>query len=124
MLLITAQVGSLAQTVISPQEHTRRANEYLKANEPAKAIPELAAVVAAQPDNLDAQANLGVLLYFQARCSEAKDHLYKAIQINQACRRSRRFLDYANIRWASSKPHVGTCPPQWETSLTPSSAKK
>ena len=81
-LLITAQVGSLAQTVISPQEHTRRANEYLKANEPAKAIPELAAVVAAQPDNLDAQANLGVLLYFQARCSEAKDHLYKAIQIN------------------------------------------
>jgi tetratricopeptide (TPR) repeat protein len=38
--------------------------------------------VAVQPDNLDAQANLGVLLYFQARYSEALEHLRKAIQIN------------------------------------------
>jgi tetratricopeptide (TPR) repeat protein len=83
-LIITAQASGLAQqpSVVSPQEHARRANEFLKANQPAKAIPELAAVVAADPDNLDAQANLGVLLYFQGRHSDAVEHLRKAIQIN------------------------------------------
>ncbi len=82
-LMITVQISGLAQeAVVSPQEHARRANEFLKTNQPAKAIPELAAVVAAQPDNLDAQANLGVLLYFQASYSEALEHLRKAIQIN------------------------------------------
>jgi tetratricopeptide (TPR) repeat protein len=83
-LIITAQISGLAQqqAVVSPQEHARRANEFLKANQPVKAIPEFAAVVAAQPDNLDAQANLGVLLYFQARPSDALEHLRKAIQIN------------------------------------------
>jgi tetratricopeptide (TPR) repeat protein len=82
-LIITAQIGGLAQqAVVSPQEHARRANEFLKANQPAKAIPEFAAIVAAQPDNLDAQANLGVLLYFQGRPSDALEHLRKAVQIN------------------------------------------
>jgi tetratricopeptide (TPR) repeat protein len=82
-LIITAQMSGLAQqAVVSPQEHERRANEFLKANQPAKAIPEFAALVAAQPDNLDAQANLGVLLYFQGRPSEALEHLRKAVQLN------------------------------------------
>ena len=82
-LILTAQISGLAQQgVISPQEHARRANEFLKANQPAKAIPEFAALVAVEPDNLDAQANLGVLLYFQARPSEALEHLRKAVQLN------------------------------------------
>jgi tetratricopeptide (TPR) repeat protein len=81
-LILTAQISGLAQPTVSPQEHARRANEFLKANQPAKAIPEFAALVAAQPDNLEAQANLGVLLYFQGRHSEALEHLRKAIQIN------------------------------------------
>src|ERR1700741_1847766 len=82
-LIITAQISGLAQqAVVSPQEHARRANEFLRANQPAKAIPEFAAVVAADPENLDAQANLGVLLYFQGRHSDALEHLRKAIQIN------------------------------------------
>src|SRR5882757_1066713 len=82
-LIITAQISGLAQqAVVSPQEHARRANEFLKANQPARAIPEFAALVAAEPDNLDAQANLGVLLYFQSRQSEALEHLRKAVQLN------------------------------------------
>jgi tetratricopeptide (TPR) repeat protein len=81
-LIITVQASGFAQQAVSPQEHARRANEFLKANQPAKAIPEFEAIVAAQPDNQDAQANLGVLLYFQARHSEALEHLRKAIQIN------------------------------------------
>src|ERR1700704_3847319 len=81
-LIITAQTGGLAQQTVSPQEHARRANEFLKANQPEKAIPEFAALVATEPDNLDAQANLGVLLYFQARPSDALEHLRKAVQLN------------------------------------------
>src|SRR5438270_3591912 len=83
-LIITAQISGLAQpqAVVSPQEHARRADEFLKANQPAKAIPEFAALVATDPDNLNAQANLGVLLYFQGRHSDALEHLRKAIQLN------------------------------------------
>ena len=82
-LILTAQISVLAQQgIISPQEHARRANEFLKANQPARAIPEFAALVAAEPENLDAQANLGVLIYFQRRYSDALEHLRKAIQLN------------------------------------------
>src|SRR5258708_13321146 len=92
-LILTAQIIGLAQQgVISPQEHARRANEFLKANQPARAIPEFAALVAAQPDNLDAQANLGVLLYFQRRQSEALEHLRKAVQLNPNFRRIQALL--------------------------------
>ena len=92
-LIITLQISGFAQqAAVSPQEHARRANEFLKANQPAKAIPEFEAIVAAQPDNLDAQANLGVLLYFQARPSEALGHLNRAIQINPNLYRIRGLL--------------------------------
>ena len=64
------------------QQHAQRANQYLQANQPAKAIPEFEALVAAQPENVDAQANLGVLLYFQRRHTEAEEHLKKAVQLN------------------------------------------
>jgi tetratricopeptide (TPR) repeat protein len=99
-LIITAQASGLAQqpAVVSPQEHARRANEFLKANQPAKAIPELAAVVAADPDNLDAQANLGVLLYFQGRHSDAVEHLRKAIQINPNLPKIRGLLGLCEYR--------------------------
>ncbi len=92
-LLITAQISALAQpAVVSAQEHARRANEFLKANQPVKAIPEFAAIVAAQPDNVDAQANLGVLLYFQSRQSEALEHLRKAVQLNPGLPRIQALL--------------------------------
>ena len=68
-------------SAVSPEEHARRANEYLKAKEPAKAIPELAALVGAQPENVDARANLGVLLYFQGRYAEAEEPLHAAVQM-------------------------------------------
>lgn len=81
--LATTQGGCVAQvSSISPQEHARRASEFLRANQPAKAIPEFEALVAMAPENVDAQANLGVLLYFQARYPDAVGHLRKAIQLD------------------------------------------
>ncbi len=81
-LVATASLKILAQGTVSVQEHALRANEYLKSNQPAKAITEFAAIVAAQPDNVDAEANLGVLLYFQGRYTEAVAPLHKALQLD------------------------------------------
>jgi len=84
LIAFAQATGRAQQQGISLQEHARRANEFLKSNQPAKAIPEFAALAAAQPGNVDAQANLGVLLYFQARYTEAEPPLRKAIELNPA----------------------------------------
>ena len=65
-----------------PQEiaaHMQKAQEYLGAQQPQKAIPELLAAVTIDPENVEIQANLGVLLYFQGRLPEAILHLRAAL---------------------------------------------
>src|SRR6185437_14180831 len=47
---------------------------------PELAAKEFAAVVAVEPANVDAQANLGVLLFFQKDYLHAEPHLRKAIE--------------------------------------------
>ena len=51
--------------------HERLAQQYLAQRQPAKAIPELQAVLALDPTNLDARANLGVLTFFQGNYEQA-----------------------------------------------------
>lgn len=46
------------------KQHSQLAQQYLSEQRPDLAIPELKAVVALDPKNLDARANLGVLLFF------------------------------------------------------------
>ena len=58
----------------------RRAQQYLAEKKPELAIPELRAVVQLNPSNVDAHANLGVLLYFQAKYAEAVPELRAAVQ--------------------------------------------
>lgn len=80
--------GSLLTVVSSAQraneptarDHAVRANEALNAGKPEKAIPEFEALVAIDPSNVDAQANLGVLLYFQKQFGPAAEHLHIAIE--------------------------------------------
>jgi tetratricopeptide (TPR) repeat protein len=73
-----AQSGgsSAAQQV---QLHEQRAHQLLNEKKPELAIKEFTAVLAADPHNLDAQANLGVLLYFQKNYAAAEPHLRDAI---------------------------------------------
>jgi tetratricopeptide (TPR) repeat protein len=80
---------------ISTQEHLRRAGQYLQAKQPEKAIPELQAVVAAEPNNIDAQANLGVLLYFQNQPAAAEPHLRAAITAQPELSKIRGLLGLA-----------------------------
>ncbi len=83
--ILLASADSIAQKdTLTPQQHAQRASEFLRANQPAKAIPEFAALVALQPNNVDAQANLGVLLYFQSQYAEAEEHLRRAMQLDSS----------------------------------------
>ena len=73
-----AQSGvSKAQQI---QAHEQRAHELLSQKKPALAAKEFAAVVALDPNNIDAQANLGVLLFFQKDYAQAEPHLRSAVE--------------------------------------------
>ena len=63
-------------------EHARLAQLYIKQGLPQLAIPELVQVVALDPRNVQAQANLGVLLYFSNRFAEAEPHLRAGLALD------------------------------------------
>ncbi len=72
--------------------HQQKADAYLRDKRPDLAIPELAAVVAAEPNNIDAQANLGVLLFFAGKPQEAEPHLRAALTIDPSLAKVRMLL--------------------------------
>src|SRR5215831_4341891 len=59
-------------------EHNRKAQEFLQQKRPDLALPELQAIVALDPANTDAIANVGVLLFFKNDCSNAVPQLRAA----------------------------------------------
>jgi Tfp pilus assembly protein PilF len=75
---ITAQSdgGSKAQQV---QIHEQRARDLISQKKPELAVKEYAAIVLLDPQNVNAQANLGVLLYFQKDYAGAEPHLRNAV---------------------------------------------
>jgi tetratricopeptide (TPR) repeat protein len=86
LLLSLGGVGSAAaqsagaSTAKQAQTHEQKAHEFLSQKKPALAAKEFAAVVALDPNNIDAQANLGVLLFFQKDYAQAEPHLRKAVE--------------------------------------------
>ena len=75
---ITAQssASSKAQQV---QMHEQKARELVSQKKPELAAKEYAAILALDPQNVNAQANLGVLLYFQKDYAGAEPHLRIAV---------------------------------------------
>jgi Tfp pilus assembly protein PilF len=59
--------------------HIEKAHGYLDEKQPARAIPEFEAAVAIDPKNVDAQANLGVLLFFQGKAADSIPHFRAAL---------------------------------------------
>lgn len=85
--LLLAAPCALAQAASSSTasqiaRHSQKAQQYLREKRPDLAIPELKAVVHLDPDNLEAEANLGVLLYFQGDYAGANQALRKALEIH------------------------------------------
>ena len=89
--LIWRQASS-SSTSQQTRLHQQKADAYLREKRPELAIPELAAVVAAEPQNLDAQANLGVLLFFAGKPQEAEPHLRAALTIDPSLAKVRMLL--------------------------------
>jgi tetratricopeptide (TPR) repeat protein len=63
------------------EAHAHKATEYLKENEPELAALEFRAIVALDPNNVDARGNLGVLLFFQGAYADAIPQLRAALKL-------------------------------------------
>jgi Tfp pilus assembly protein PilF len=62
------------------QAHMVKAQQYLREKRPDLAVPEFEAVLKLDPNNLDAQEEVGVLLYFKNDYANAVPHLKEAIK--------------------------------------------
>jgi cytochrome c-type biogenesis protein CcmH/NrfG len=93
---------SYCQTTPSKQDqigqHTQQAQQYLQQQRPELAIPELQAVVKLDPDNIDAQGNLGVLLFFRGDLTGAIPHLRTAVKANPELWKLQALLGLAEVR--------------------------
>ena len=63
------------------QAHSREAQEDLKNNRPDLAAKEFTAIIALDPNNVDARGNLGVLLFFKGDFPPAAEQLRAALRL-------------------------------------------
>lgn len=87
-LLLTVSLGLtplLSQATPDRQQqvaaHLSKAQEYLAEKQPKLAIPEFQAVLALDPNNLEARGNLGVLLFFEGDYAKAAPELRAAVKM-------------------------------------------
>jgi tetratricopeptide (TPR) repeat protein len=86
-----------------------QAQKYLQEQKPELAIPVLEKLVALDPNNVNARANVGVLLFFQDRYAEAIPHLRAALGLHSELSRIEALLGMAERRTGQSKdalPHL------------------
>jgi tetratricopeptide (TPR) repeat protein len=76
----------------------KQVDQHLRAQKPELAIPVLKQIVSSHPRNVNAQANLGVLLHFQGRHEEAIPHLRAALQLQTGLWRIQALLGIAEKR--------------------------
>lgn len=85
VILFPGLLSCLSQTTRSAQQqiesHNRQAGEYLKENRPDLAAPEFEAIVALDPNNVDARGNLGVVLFFEGQYTKAIPQLRAALKL-------------------------------------------
>ena len=78
--------------------HFQKAQEYLRANDPASAAKEFQAVIALDPKNADAYANRGVIAFSQGNYQAAAGNLRKAIAIDPSLTKSQALLGICEHR--------------------------
>jgi tetratricopeptide (TPR) repeat protein len=85
ILLFLGSLQSAAQSGASRQQqieaHNRQAQQYLKENRADLASAELRAIIALDPNNVDARGNLGVMLFFQGEYADAIPQLRAALKL-------------------------------------------
>jgi tetratricopeptide (TPR) repeat protein len=85
---VQLKVGALQQ----------QAQKYLQEQKPQLAIPVLTEIVSLDPKDLNAQGNLGVLLFFQGKYAEAIPHMRAALELQPDLWRIQALLGMAEKR--------------------------
>ena len=107
---ILAPLPAAAQSASGQQQvasHAQKAAEYLREKRPDLAVPEFQAIVALEPNNVDARANLGVLLFFQGKYSDAIPQLREALNLQPALWKIQALLGIAEKRTRDVKAALG-----------------
>jgi tetratricopeptide (TPR) repeat protein len=95
-------VPLVAQTNVDNREqiqnHLHQAQQDLQNKRPGLAIKEFQAIVAIDPANLDARANLGVLEYFQGDYAKAAPDLRAALQLDPSVSKIQALLGMSEKR--------------------------
>ena len=102
LVLVLGAAFCLSQATQDKQQefaaHIQKARGYLDAKQPALAIPEFQAAVAIDPTSVDAQANLGVLLFFQGKAAESIPHFRAALEGQSGLAKIQGLLGMAESR--------------------------
>jgi tetratricopeptide (TPR) repeat protein len=80
------------------EQHSQKAHMFLAQQRPDLAIPEFQSIVALDPDNVDAQGNLGVLLFFSGDSAGALPHLRSAVKAQPGLSKIQALLGLAEGR--------------------------
>jgi tetratricopeptide (TPR) repeat protein len=102
LFLCVALVPCFSQSNPSRQQqielHSRQAADYLKENRPDLAVPEFRAIIALDPNNVDARGNLGVVLFFQGVYPDAIPQFRAALKVRPTLWKIRALLGIAEKR--------------------------
>lgn len=102
ILLVLFAVGAMGQDAGSSASQVtaleQQVQTYLQQQKPRLAIPLLRQIVSLDPKNLNAQANLGVLMYFQGDFAGSIPELRAALQLQPSLSRVRGLLGIAEKR--------------------------
>jgi tetratricopeptide (TPR) repeat protein len=101
LVLLLSATPCLPQTVEEGRRdfnlHAQKAQEYLREHRPDLAISELQSAVAIDPSDVDAQGNLGVLLFFQGKQADAIPHFRAALVQKPDLTKIRGLLGLAEV---------------------------
>lgn len=87
--------------------HAYQAQKYLGEHKLSLAAEEFGAIVALDPENVDARANLGVLLFFQGKYAEAIPQFRAALKLQPALWKIQALLGLAEKRTGDFKDARG-----------------
>ncbi len=97
-----AVLPCFSQSVASRQQqiesHDRQAARDLKENRPDLAAAEFEAILALDPNNVDAQGNLGVVLFFGQQYDKAIPHFHAALKLRPTLWKIQALLGIAEKR--------------------------
>jgi tetratricopeptide (TPR) repeat protein len=97
-LLVSAHAQSSAAHSAEIHNHLRKAAEYLQAKDPNAAVKEFDAVLALDPKNAEAYANLGVIAFLQRDYQKASADLRKALALDPSLVKTQALLGICQNR--------------------------